>query len=135
RVLGWKEEVGRKNAAGGANSNLDRGVDPDVLMRQEQSVEKDPDSVVARLALASSYRKLGMPVKAVAHLRKALSLDPAMSVLYLELGRSLEEANLPKDAADTYRQGIPLAEKKGDLMPRNQMASRLAALEKKQGAH
>lgn len=134
RVLGWKEEMGRKAGAGGANSRMEQGVDPDVLARQEDAVQNDPDSVVARLALASSYRKLAMPVKAIAHLRAALSKDPDMSVLYLELGRSLEEANMPADAADVYRQGVPVAERRGDLMPRNQMASRLAALQKKQGA-
>jgi predicted Zn-dependent protease len=135
RVLGWKEEEGRKGAAaGGAKSNLDQGVDPDVLARQEQAVEGDPESVVARLALAGSYRKLGMPLKAVAHLREALSRDQEMSVLYLELGRSLEEANLGGEALEVYARGIPVAERKGDLMPRNQMASRQQALKKKQGA-
>jgi predicted Zn-dependent protease len=130
RILGWKEEMGRKAAQGGANSNMDQGVDPDAVERQEQAVEADPDSVVARLALAISYRKLGMPAKSVSHLRHAVKLDPEMSALYLELGKSLEEANMTADAVAVYKDGIPLADARGDLMPRNQMASRLQQLEK-----
>ena len=134
RVLGWKEEVGRKAAAAGDAGGLDAGVDPDMVEKQEQAVDADPDNVMARMSLASSYRKLGMPVKAVSHLQHALKLDETLSVVYLNLGKALEEANMPADAAAVYEKGIPLADKKGDLMPRNQMASRLAAIQKKEGS-
>ncbi len=131
RVLGWKEEVGRKAAAAGGAGGLDAGVSPDLVEKQEKAVEAAPDDVMARMALASSYRRLGMPVKAVSHLQHALGLDESMSVLYLELGKSLEEANMPGDAADVYRKGIPVADARGDFMPRNQMATRLTQIEKK----
>lgn len=133
RVLGWKDEMRRKTESGGFKSNLDAGVDPDVVERHEKAVEQDGNSVVARLALAGSYLKLGMPARAIGHLRHALGLDPEMSVLYLELGKALEAANIPAEACDVYRRGVAVADKRGDLMPRNQMASRLAALEKKAG--
>lgn len=128
RVLGWKEEVGRKNANN--PGGLDQGVDPDMLEKQEQAVEKEPDSVIARLTLGRSYLKLGMPAKAIGHLRHALKRDPDMSVLYLELGKALEAANMKADALQLYREGVQVADRKGDLMPRNQMASRRVALEK-----
>ena len=134
RVLGWKEEVGRKASQAGGASGLDAVVDPDQVERQEQQVADHPDDVMARMALASSYRKLGMPVKAVSHLQHALSVDETLSTVYLELGKALEEANMPADAAEVYRKGVPLADKKGDLMPRNQMASRLQQIEKTTGA-
>lgn len=128
RVLGWKEEVGRKaaNSPGG----LHDGVDPDALEKQEQAVEKDPDSVIARLTLGRSYLKLGMPAKAIGHLRHAQKRDPDMSVLYLELGKALEAANMKSEALQTYDEGVSVADRKGDLMPRNQMASRRVALKK-----
>lgn len=128
RVLGWKEEVGRK--AANSSGGLADGIDPDMLEKQEQAVSADPDAVIARLALARSYMKLGMPAKAVSHLRHALGLDPEMSVLHLELGKSLEAANMKTEAQQVYAGGVTLADRKGDLMPRNQMASRLAALKK-----
>jgi len=130
RILGWKDEIGRKASAGGGGG-LDASVSPDAVEQQERAVESRPDDVMARMALASSYRKLGMPVKAVGHLQHALKLDANLSAVYLDLGKSLEDANMLADAADIYRRGIPLADRKGDLMPRNQMASRLAALEKR----
>ena len=129
RVLGWKEEVGRKAAAGGKAGGIET-VDPDAVERQEKAVTERPDDVLARVALAASYRKLGMPAKAIGHLQKALQLDDTLSTVYLDLGRCLEDAGMAGEARDVYRRGVPLAERKGDLMPRNQMASRLVALEK-----
>jgi tetratricopeptide (TPR) repeat protein len=129
RVLGWKEEVGRKAAAGGGGGLTD-GVSPDLVEKQEHSVEEHPEDLMARMALAGSYRKLGMPVKAVSHLQKALAIQDT-SAVYLALGKSLEEANMPQDAAEIYRRGVPLADQRGDLMPRNQMASRLQQIEKR----
>lgn len=132
RVLGWKEEVGRKASATGGSGMAT--VSPDMVEKQEKAVEEQPDDVMARMALASSYRKLGMPVKAVSHLQHALKLDDSLSNVYLALGQSLEEANMTADAAEVYRRGVPLADKKGDFMPRNQMASRLAQLDKRTGS-
>ena len=131
RVLGWKEEIGRKGEAAGAAGATERPIDPATLEKQEAAVAADPDSIVARMALASSYRKLEMPIKAVGHLREALKRDPDMSVLYLELGKALEAANLPHEALPVYETGVPIADRKGDLMPRNQMASRVADLKKR----
>ena len=127
RVLGWKDEIARKGEATGATT-AERPVDPDTLAKQEQAVVDRPDDVIARMALASSYRKLDMPVKAVGHLREALKRDQGLSMLYLELGKALEASNMAREALPVYEQGLPIAEKNGDLMPRNQMASRIADL-------
>ncbi len=131
RVLGWKDEISRKGTAAGT-APTERPIDPDALAKQEQAVTDRPDDVIARMALAGSYLKLEMPVKAVGHLREALKRDPDLSTLYLDLGKALEAANMSRDALPIYEQGVPVAEKNGDLMPRNQMASRIAALKKAQ---
>ncbi len=132
RVLGWKDELKRKGEQVGAGQpTMERGPDPETVTRQEDAVAGDPDNVLARIALSGSYRKLGMPARALGHLKHALKLDPSMSVLYLDLGKVLEEVGAPDEAAATYARGIPLADQRGDLMPRNQMQSRLAALQKK----
>lgn len=134
RVLGWKDEVRRKGESASATGALERPPDPETVSRQEAAVAAAPQDVRARLALAGSYRKLGMAAMAVAQLKAGLAADDRMSVVYLELGRALEEAGVPDEAADVYRRGIPLADEKGDLMPRNQMQTRLAALERKRKA-
>jgi predicted Zn-dependent protease len=132
RVLGWKDELKRKGeSTGSGQPTLERGPDPELVTRQEDTVAADPNNVLARIALSGSYRKLGMPARALGHLKHALKLDPSMSVLYLDLGKVLEEVGAPDEAAQIYARGIPLADSKGDLMPRNQMQSRLAALQKK----
>lgn len=132
RVLGWREEVARKGqdpdeVTGGGGDALP---DPELLTRQEKAVEDDPESIVARMALANSYRRLGMPIKAVGQLREALKRDETMSVLYLELGSALEESNLKSEALEVYEKGAPIAERRGDLMPRNRMQVRIQALRK-----
>ncbi|MHC5209774.1 MAG: tetratricopeptide repeat protein [Planctomycetota bacterium] len=131
RVLGWKDEIARKGEAAGEAGSIDRGPDPETVTRQEQNVTEHPDDARARLQLANSYCKLSMHAKAIPHLRHAVSVDPEMSILYLELGKALEAVGAGKEAVELYRAGAPLADRKGDFMPRNQMQSRLAALEKK----
>lgn len=134
RVLGWKEEIARKGGDPSKAGGLGGGVDPDVVEKQEAKVADSPDDVLARLALAGSYRKLGMPAKAVGHLRHALSLDEENAPVYLELGMALEEANVADEAIAVYERGIPLAEANGAYMPRNRMQTQLKALKKKRRA-
>ena len=131
RVLGWKDEIKRKGETASPQGALERPPDAELVTRQEEAVAAAPKDVRARLALAGSYRKLGMAAKAVAQLKAALVADATMSVVYLELGKALEEAGVPGEAGEIYKRGIPLADQKGDLMPRNQMQTRLAALERK----
>ena len=132
RVLGWKDELKRKgDAASAGQPSLERGPDPDTVTRQEDAVAANPDDALARIALASSYRKLSMPAKALGHLKRALASKPEMSTLYLDLGKTLEDVGSAVEAMETYRKGIPIADARGDLMPRNQMQTRLAALERK----
>ena len=134
RVLGWKDEIKRKGETASPTGSLERPPDAELVTKQEAAVAASPKDVRARLALAGSYRKLGMAAKAVAQLKAALAADAQMSVIYLELGKALEEAGVPGEAAEIYRRGIPLADQRGDLMPRNQMQTRLAALERKSKA-
>ena len=139
RVLGWKDELRRKAEAGGGAggagpsgvSSLERGPDPELVTSQEQNVVAHPDDPRARLALAGSYSKLAMHAKAVPHLQHALSVAPDMSIVFLELGKALEQVGAAERAMQVYEQGIPIADRKGDFMPRNQMQTRLAALQKK----
>jgi tetratricopeptide (TPR) repeat protein len=131
RVLGWQDEIRRKGGdPAGGGAGLQRGPDPETVTRQEQNVEAHPADARARLQLAGSYARLEMHAKAIPHLRHALSVDPQMSVLYLELGKALEHVGGRAEAAELYARGIPLADAKGDLMPRNQMQTRLSKLQK-----
>jgi tetratricopeptide (TPR) repeat protein len=131
RVLGWKDEIARKGEAAGGASGMDTGPDPETVTKQEQNVVANPDDARARLQLANSYRRLAMHAKAIPHLRHAIEVDPEMSILYLELGKALEDVGAAAEAMELYRKGAPLADRKGDFMPRNQMQARREALEKK----
>jgi tetratricopeptide (TPR) repeat protein len=131
RVLGWKDEIRRKGEGAAPADALEKPPDPELVLRQEAAVAATPGDARARLALAGSYRKLGMVAMAVAQLKAAQAAAPELSVVHLELGKALEEAGSPGEAAEVYRRAIPLAEQRGDFMPRNQMQTRLAALKRK----
>jgi len=137
RVLGWKDEIRRKGAAGAPGAaglgSIERGPDPELVTSQEQNVSAHPDDPRARLALAGSYARLGMHAKALPHLQHALASAPEMSIVFLELGKALEQVGAAGRAMEVYEQGIPIADRKGDFMPRNQMQTRLAALRKQAG--
>ncbi len=132
RVLGWKDEIRRKGESAGPGLAL--GPDPELVTRQEAAVEAAPADARARLTLAESYRKLDMHAKAIPHLRVALTHDPELSAAHLELGRALEQVGARAEAAACYEKGIPIAERRGDMMARNQMQSRLAALRRRDGS-
>ncbi len=130
RVLGWKEEIKRKGGDPSKDKGIGGIVDPELVEKQEAKVAANPDDPLARVALAGSYRKLGMPAKAIGHLRHALSINANNAPVYLDLGLTLEEANVPEEAIAVYEKGIPLAEENGAYMPRNRMQTQLKALKK-----
>ncbi|MFZ4712818.1 MAG: hypothetical protein ACOYL6_03850 [Bacteriovoracaceae bacterium] len=67
--------------------------------------------------------------KAEELLTKVITYDSKYSVAYLLLGKSLESLNKKLEAISIYKRGIPLATAKGDMMPANEMQSRLLKLQ------
>ena len=62
------------------------------------------------------------------NLERVVALDEKYSAAYLLLGKSLEaSANLDR-AMQVYKKGIDVASKRGDMMPANEMQSRLNQL-------
>jgi folate-binding protein YgfZ len=62
------------------------------------------------------------------HLEKVLAQDVNYSVAYLVLGKSFEGLRKRDEAVQVYKKGIKIASKKGDLMPANEMQTRLTKL-------
>lgn len=95
---------------------------PPIIANLEKLLAAGKDSPLLRFSLGSEYAKAGDAEAAVAHLRRALELDPAYSAAWKLLGKALAGAGRLQEALDTYRQGIRIAEGKGDKQAAKEMA-------------
>lgn len=79
------------------------------------------DNALLRFSLGNEYLKQGDPARAAEHLRRAVEHDPQYSAAWKLLGRALTDADAPADALAAYRQGIVVAEARGDKQAAREM--------------
>jgi Tfp pilus assembly protein PilF len=101
-----------------------------LIERFEKMLENGQDNVLARFTLGSEYLKQGNHQQAIGHLRKALEFDPEYSVAWKLLGKALTAAGSEEEARASYRQGLVVAERRGDLQAVKEMRVFLKRLEK-----
>jgi predicted Zn-dependent protease len=89
------------------------------------------DNALLRFSLGNEFLKNGDPAAAVEHLRAALKHDPGYSAAWKLLGRALAESGAPEEALAAYREGIAVAERKGDKQAAKEMTVFARRLEKK----
>lgn len=87
----------------------------------EKMLAAGRDSALLRFSLGNEYLKLGDPAAAVEHLRAATRMDPHYSAAWKLLGRALAEAGDSAEALAVWRQGIEVAERKGDVQAAKEM--------------
>jgi folate-binding protein YgfZ len=103
----------------------------DLLRRQEmfkQVLELDASDVIANFGLADILFKKEKYEEALPFLETVLENDPKYSKGYLLLGKTLEALGKISLAKEIYTNGITVASKKGEMMPANEMQSRLSKL-------
>ena len=105
--------------------------DEDILRREKmffQVLDIDPEDAVALFGLGdiAFYRENFK--EAVENLEKVVKFDEKYSAAYLLLGKSLEATGNLERAMQVYKKGIDVASKRGDMMPANDMQSRLNQL-------
>jgi len=104
----------------------------DALRRRIEQFEKlvahNAQDVLSRFSLGRAYLEAGRAEDAIAVLEELLALKPDYTAAFPLLGEALEKSGRLARAIRTYKQGIELAQRMGDLHPRNQMQERLAAL-------
>ncbi|GIX27959.1 MAG: TPR repeat-containing protein [Burkholderiales bacterium] len=101
-----------------------------VLANLEKLLASGKESALLRFSLGNEYLKQGDAATAIAHLRRALELDRNYSAAWKLLGKALAEAGRPEEALDAYRQGIQVAEKKGDKQAAKEMTVFARRIEK-----
>jgi len=87
-------------------------VDPTANL--EAMLAHGKDSPMIRFALGSEYLRLGKAELAVKHFDVAVALDPDYSAAWKLLGKAQTDAGFKDRAADAYRRGIIVAERRGD---------------------
>jgi predicted Zn-dependent protease len=80
------------------------------------------DNALLRYSLGSEYLKAGDAAAGVVHLREAVRRDPGYSAAWKALGRALADDGQPEAALTAYREGIRVAEAKGDKQAAKEMA-------------
>ena len=92
-----------------------------VIANLEKLIGTPRDGALLRFSLGNEYLKSGDAHNAQLQLSQAVARDPAYSAAWKLLGRALTETGQPRAALDAYRQGIAVAEKKGDKQAAKEM--------------
>ncbi|MGH8727437.1 MAG: tetratricopeptide repeat protein [Burkholderiales bacterium] len=93
-----------------------------IITNLEKLLASGKDSAILRFSLGSEYLKLGDADAAVEHLKRAVEHDRNYSAAWKLLGRALQAAGKSQDALEAYREGIAVAEKKGDKQAAKEMS-------------
>jgi len=94
----------------------------------KQVLEIDDEDTVANYGLGSIAVERKNWDFAIIHLEKVIKADANYSVAYLSLGKAYKGSGQADKAASTWKEGIVIAAKKGDLMPANSMQFELQHL-------
>ena len=79
------------------------------------------DNALLRYGLGNEYFKMRDFARAIAHLEKAVALDPQYSAAWKALGAAYVEAGDRGAARERYTRGIAVAETKGDVQAAKEM--------------
>ena len=99
------------------------------LEQYRQIVAMEPDDYFAHFGLACTLVEEGYYKEAVHEFRETLRLKPDFSAAIRDLGKALEKVGEPEEAMRAYREGIPVAERNGDLQTVKEMQVFLKRLE------
>lgn len=88
------------------------------------------ETALLRYGLGSAYLKEGDTGRAIPHLARALELDPGYSAAWKAYAKALATAGRDAEAQAAYRDGIRVAEERGDIQAAKEMGVFLRRLEK-----
>lgn len=98
----------------------------------ERMLAQGRDNALLRYSLGNEYLKADNPCNAVVHLREAVRLEPNHSASWKLLGKALGETGDLDGALAAYRQGIAVAEAKGDIQAAKEMTVFARRIQKQQ---
>jgi predicted Zn-dependent protease len=91
------------------------------LANFERMLAGGRDGALLRFSLGNEHLKAGHPGAAVAHLQRAVAFDAGYTAAWKALGRALAEDGQHEAALAAYREGIAVAQRKGDKQAGKEM--------------
>ena len=91
------------------------------LANFERMLAAGRDGALLRFSLGNEYLRAADPARAALHFAQAVALDPLYTAAWKLLGRALADAGRPDEAAAAYRDGIAVAQQKGDRQAEKEM--------------
>jgi Flp pilus assembly protein TadD len=111
----------------------DESHEPSRLEQFRQIVDMDPEDYFSHFGYASELFDAGQYREAAQEFRETIRLKPDYSAAYRELGKALEKAGAPAEARLAYQEGMPVAERNGDLQTLKEMQVFLKRLDQGKG--
>ena len=96
----------------------------------EAMLERGQDNALLRFTLGNLLFQQKKYAEAEPHLSRAVEMDPDYSAAWKIYGRTLAAAGKQPDAANAFKQGIAVAEGRGDIQAAKEMRVFLRRLEK-----
>ena len=93
-----------------------------VIANLQKLIGTPRDGALLRYSLGNEYMKSGDAHNARLQLAEAVARDPGYSAAWKLLGKALVEDGQAQEALAAYRQGIAVAEQKGDKQAAKEMA-------------
>ncbi len=100
-----------------------------VIDNLERLLAGGKDGALLRFGFGNAYLKTGDAENAVAHLQRAVGIDPGYSAAWKLLGKALAAAHREEAALAAWSEGVEAARRKGDKQAMREMqvfARRLA---------
>jgi Fe-S cluster biosynthesis and repair protein YggX len=98
------------------------------LDEMKQRAEADPNDEIAHFSLGRALLDAGQPADAAKALQRVIALNPNIAKAYQLLGDAQIKTGHRDFAITTLTEGIHIAHRRGDLMPKNEMIKMLEGL-------
>jgi len=98
------------------------------MQRFRDMAESDPNNEIAHFSLGRALLEGGHADDAAKSLQRVIALNPNISKAYQLLAEAQLESGHKDYAIQTLTDGINVAHRRGDLMPKNEMSKTLADL-------
>jgi len=103
-------------------------IDQDRIERFVKMTHADPENELGHFSLGKAYLDAELYERAVPSLLRVLEINPNFSKAWALLGRAQSALGLKEQAVVTLTKGYKVAQERGDMMPRNEMAALLEEL-------
>ena len=84
-------------------------------------LDQGQDNLLLRFGLGQALIKQGQAAEAIEHLMAALEFDTTHSAAWKLLGKAYAETGQSAEAMEAYKQGIEVAETRGDIQAAKEM--------------